>query len=136
MRRFFNIRKNFIYTYFLGDSAYDCDDNYKYLIKDCNIVPIICSNPRNSSALPQPSGFTSDGAMDNYSTYALLKHYNILPFISLDSRTKAKFKYPHPDILCCDDKGNPICMGGIPFANWDIPNQKESNIVVGLQLKA
>jgi len=61
MRRFFNVQKDFTYSYFLGDSAYDCDDNYKYLIKDCSIVPIICPNPRNSSGLPQPSGFTSDG---------------------------------------------------------------------------
>ncbi len=61
MRRFFNIHKNFNYNYFLGDSAYDCDDNYKSLIKDCSLVPIICPNTRNSSDLPQPSGFTSDG---------------------------------------------------------------------------
>lgn len=61
MKRFFEQHKNCKYSYFLGDSAYDCDDNYKYLIKDCNIVPIICLNPRNSSNLPQPSGFTSDG---------------------------------------------------------------------------
>lgn len=61
MRRFFQQHKDFKYNYFLGDSAYDCDDNYKYLIKDCNIVPIICLNPRNSSNLPQPSGFTADG---------------------------------------------------------------------------
>ena len=61
MKRFFNIHKDFNYRYFLGDSAYDCDDNYKYLTKDRNIVPVICINPRNSSDLPQPSGFTSDG---------------------------------------------------------------------------
>lgn len=61
MRRFFNRHKDFNYNYFLGDSAYDCDDNYKYLIKDCSLVPIICPNPRNSSDLPQPSGFNSDG---------------------------------------------------------------------------
>ncbi|AGK98449.1 transposase [Clostridium pasteurianum] len=61
MKRFLNQHKDFKYNYFLGDSAYDCDDNYKYLIKDCSIAPIICLNPRNSSNLPQPSGFTSDG---------------------------------------------------------------------------
>ncbi|WP_368491205.1 hypothetical protein [Clostridium sp. BJN0013] len=62
--------------------------------------------------------FIADGAMDNYPTYELLNHYDILPFIFLNSKTKAKFDYPHPDILCSDDKGNPICMGGIPFVNW------------------
>jgi len=68
--------------------------------------------------------FVADGAMDNYPIYSLLKHYDILPFISLNSRTKAKFNYPHPDILCCDDKGNPICMGGIPFASWGYSKPK------------
>lgn len=69
--------------------------------------------------------FITDGVMDNYPTYKLLKHYDILPFISLDSRTKAKFDYPHPDILCFDDKGNPICMGGILFYNWGYSKPKE-----------
>jgi len=62
--------------------------------------------------------FLADGAIDNYPTYELLKHYDIRPFISLDSRTKTKFNYPHPVIPCFDDKGNPICKGGIPFIRW------------------
>ncbi|MDK2800785.1 MAG: hypothetical protein PWQ70_2404 [Clostridiales bacterium] len=62
--------------------------------------------------------FLADGAMDNYPTYNLLKHYDMLPFISLDSRTKAKYDYEHPGILCFDDKGRPICPGGIPYQNW------------------
>jgi hypothetical protein len=61
MRRYFSTHKDFKYNFFLGDAAYDCDDNYKYLIKDCSIVPIIPINSRNSSSLPQPSGFTDDG---------------------------------------------------------------------------
>jgi hypothetical protein len=61
MRRYFAMHKDFKYNYFLGDAAYDCDDNYKYLIKDCNTIPIIPINPRNSSDLPQPSGFTDNG---------------------------------------------------------------------------
>ncbi len=68
--------------------------------------------------------FIADGAMDNYPTYELLKHYDLLPFISLDSRTKAKFYYPNPDILCFDNKGNPICLGGIPFVNWGYSKPK------------
>lgn len=62
--------------------------------------------------------FIADGAMDNYPTYELLKHYDMIPFISLDSRTKAKFKYRHPSILCFDDKGRPIFPGGIPYQSW------------------
>ncbi|MFD3158411.1 transposase [Haloimpatiens sp. FM7330] len=61
MRRYFAMHQDFKYNYFLGDAAYDCDDNYKYLIEDCNTIPIIPINPRNSSDLPQPSGFTDDG---------------------------------------------------------------------------
>ncbi len=62
--------------------------------------------------------FLADGAMDNYPTYEFLKFYDMLPFIALDSRTNAKFNYPHPDILCFDDKGRPICLGGIPYVYW------------------
>lgn len=62
--------------------------------------------------------FLADGAMDNYPTYELLKSYDMLPFIALDSRTKAKFNYPHKDILCFDGKGRPICLGGIPYVYW------------------
>lgn len=62
--------------------------------------------------------FIADGAMDNYPIYELLEHHDMLPFIPLNSRTKAKLNYPHPDILCFDDDKNPICMGGIPYVNW------------------
>lgn len=64
--------------------------------------------------------FLADGAMDNYPTYELLKYYAMTPFIALDSRTKAKFNYPHPDIICFDDKGRPICPGGIPYVYWGL----------------
>ncbi|NMB97165.1 MAG: hypothetical protein GYA02_11245 [Clostridiaceae bacterium] len=68
--------------------------------------------------------FIADGAMDNYPTYDLLKHYDIIPFISLDSRTKVNFHYQHPGILCFDHKGRPICHGGIPYANWGYSKPK------------
>jgi hypothetical protein len=68
--------------------------------------------------------FLADGAMDNYPTYDLLNHYNMLPFISLDSRTKSKYNYKHPDIICFDDKGRPICPGGIPYHNWGYSKPK------------
>lgn len=44
------------------------------------------------------ANFIPDGAMDNYPTHELLNHYAIPPFISLNSKTKAKFDYLHPDI--------------------------------------
>lgn len=68
--------------------------------------------------------FIADGAMDSYPIYDLLKHYDMIPFISLDARSKAKFNYPDPDILCFDDKGRPICNGGIPFVNWGYSKPK------------
>ena len=59
--------------------------------------------------------FLADGAMDNYPTYKLLQHYSMIPFIPLDSNAK----YPNEElpagVLCFDDKGVPICMGGIPY---------------------
>lgn len=59
--------------------------------------------------------FLADGAMDNYPTYKLLQHYSMIPFIPLDSNAK----YPKTElpagVLCFDDKGVPICMGGIPY---------------------
>jgi len=66
----------------------------------------------------QIKSFLADGAMDNYPTYELLKHLNIIPFISLDSRTKAKLNYPRPDIDYFDDKGRPVCKGGVPYVYW------------------
>ena len=62
--------------------------------------------------------FIADGAMDNYPTYALLKHFEVTPFIALDAKSKARLDYPHPDIACFDDKGRPVCKGGVPFAYW------------------
>jgi len=56
--------------------------------------------------------------MKNYPNYEFLKQLNIVPFISLDSKTKAKFNYPHPDGASCDDKGHPVCKGDKPFAYW------------------
>lgn len=61
LKDYFVRHPKFKYSYFIGDSAYDCDDNYAYLTRDNNIVPIIPLNPRNSSDLPQPSGFTIEG---------------------------------------------------------------------------
>jgi hypothetical protein len=66
----------------------------------------------------QFKSFVADGAMDNYPTYELLKCLGIMPFISLDARTKAKMNYPHPDIKNFDNKGRPVCKGGFPYTYW------------------
>jgi len=59
--------------------------------------------------------YIADGAMDNYPTYRLLQHYGMIPFIPLDSNVKYPYKDLPPGILCFDNDGNPICMGGIPY---------------------
>jgi len=61
--------------------------------------------------------YLADGAMDNYPTYKLLQHYNMIPFIPLDSNAKYPDKDLPSGVLCFDDNGNPICMGGIPYQN-------------------
>jgi len=62
--------------------------------------------------------FLADGAMDNYPTYELLKHLKMIPFISLDTRTKAALDYPHPDIASFDGQKRPVCKGDKPFVYW------------------
>jgi len=59
LETFFQLHPNLKYSYFIGDSGFDADDNYAYLYKK-SIVPIISLNPRNSSTLPQP-GFNEFG---------------------------------------------------------------------------
>jgi len=41
----------------------------------------------------------------------------MIPFIPLDSDAKYPNKDLPPGVLCFDDNGNPICMGGIPYHN-------------------
>lgn len=57
---YFNIHPKFKYFYFLGDSGFDATDNYTYLVKDKNMIPIIPLNQRNQSNLPKP-GFSPIG---------------------------------------------------------------------------
>lgn len=57
LKKFF-ITHDFKYKYFLGDAGFDAVDNYKYLYKDKNIIPIIPLRRVPSSPLP---GFTEDG---------------------------------------------------------------------------
>lgn len=57
---YFNIHPEFKYFYFLGDSGFDAIDNYTYLVKDKDMIPIIPLNHRNQSNLPKP-GFSPLG---------------------------------------------------------------------------
>lgn len=57
---YFNMHRELKYSYFLGDSGFDAIDNYTYLVKDKNIIPIIPLNQRNQSDLPKP-GFSPLG---------------------------------------------------------------------------
>lgn len=54
---YFNIHQEFKYRYFLGDCGFDATDNYEYLVKDKEMIPIIPLNQRNQSNLPKP-GFS------------------------------------------------------------------------------
>lgn len=59
--------------------------------------------------------FLADGAMDNYPTYKLLQHFSLIPYIPLDTNAKFPDEGLPPGVLCFDDNGVPICMGGIPY---------------------
>lgn len=51
---------SFKYIYFLGDAGFDASDNYAYLVKYRNLIPIIPLNIRHQSNLPKP-GFNGLG---------------------------------------------------------------------------
>ena len=77
--------------------------------------------------------FLADGAMDSYSIYELLDSYDMIPFISLDSRTKSNMKSGHPDVVCFDNKGRPVCRGGGTLLQLGILKaSKVSNTDAGL----
>lgn len=42
------------YIYFLGDAGFNASDNYAYLVKYRNLIPIIPLNMRDQSNLPKP----------------------------------------------------------------------------------
>jgi len=58
LKNFFTTHKSFSYKYFLGDAGFDAVDNYKYLYKDKDIIPII---PLRKVLKSPPPGFTKDG---------------------------------------------------------------------------
>jgi hypothetical protein len=64
--------------------------------------------------------FLADGAMDNYATYELLNHLEMVPFIALDARTKANISCPHPDVVSFDKQKRPVCKGNKPFVYWGV----------------
>jgi len=55
INNFFSYHPTFNINELAVDSGFYAADNYKYLIENCNILPIIYLNPRNSnSGLPEP----------------------------------------------------------------------------------
>lgn len=60
LENYFSLHPEYKYKYFLGDTGFDSSDNYEYLIKDKNMIPIILLNPRNQSNLPK-TNFTPEG---------------------------------------------------------------------------
>jgi len=46
LNNFFSYHPYFKYIYFLGDAGFEAIQNYKYLYKDHDIIPIISLNPR------------------------------------------------------------------------------------------
>ena len=41
------------YKYFSADAGFDSNENYRYLIEDCSLYPVISLNPRNSKNLDE-----------------------------------------------------------------------------------
>lgn len=41
------------YQYFTADAGFDSTKNYRFLIEDCQLIPIINLNPRNTKNLPK-----------------------------------------------------------------------------------
>ena len=54
LNNFFNYHPDFKYKYFLGDAGFDAIQNYKYLYKDHDIIPIIPLNPRATKNIGKP----------------------------------------------------------------------------------
>ena len=52
---FFSYHPDFKYKYFLGDAGFDAIDNYKYLYKEHDMIPIIPLNRRNSKNIGKPT---------------------------------------------------------------------------------
>ncbi|PRR71578.1 transposase [Neomoorella humiferrea] len=42
------------YEFFAGDAGFDSTENFRYLVQDCNLKPVINLNPRNTKELPEP----------------------------------------------------------------------------------
>lgn len=55
LNNFFHYHPTFSYKYFLGDAGFDSMDNYRYLVSEKSMIPIIPLNLRNSKDLSQPT---------------------------------------------------------------------------------
>ena len=57
LKNYFSLHPSFSYKYFLGDAGFDAVDNYKFLVKDKGIIPIIPLRKKPSI----PPGFNESG---------------------------------------------------------------------------
>lgn len=64
-----------------------------------------------------------DSANDNYPTYNLLKQWNIIPFIDLNSNRGRPSSIP--DKITIDKDGTPLCMAGYRMVNWGICSDRK-----------
>lgn len=55
LNNFFNYHPDFKYKYFLGDAVFDAIENYEYLYKNHDMIPIIPLNPSGSKDIAKPS---------------------------------------------------------------------------------
>lgn len=42
------------YEFFAADAGFDSTENFRYLVEDCHLKPVINLNPRNTKDLPEP----------------------------------------------------------------------------------
>jgi hypothetical protein len=59
--------------------------------------------------------FLADGAMDNYPTYKLVGHFNMIPFIPLDSNVKFPDRNLPSGVYGFDEAGHPLCAKGLAY---------------------
>jgi hypothetical protein len=59
--------------------------------------------------------FLADGAMDNYPTYKLVDHFNMFPFIPLDSNVKFPDRDLPSGVSGFDENGHPLCAKGLAY---------------------
>jgi len=60
--------------------------------------------------------FLGDSALDAYAIYELCEHWQIEPFIALNSKNEGHYRFPPPVMV--NDYGIPLCPKGFPMVFW------------------